>query len=144
MRRIASRLDPVLHAALTATAASEKSSHGHVVLDCVEAAHNAGVLTDLVAAGTASPQPGGLFPRLKGRGPAQPAGPVEIRLHAHAVTILDQLVDETAAESRTQLIVAALRHRLPEPAAVQQQRGSGLLRLSCCCAPTSGGCPPPG
>jgi len=38
--------------------------------------------------------------------------PVEIRLHAQAVTVLDQLVTQTGADSRTQLIVAALRHHL--------------------------------
>jgi hypothetical protein len=113
VRRIAFRLDPALRSALTARAASEKTSQGQIVLDGIEAAaHQAAALTDLVAAEAAAPQTGSLFPRLKTRGAAQATVPVEIRLHAQAVTVLDQLVTQTGADSRTQLIVAALRHHL--------------------------------
>src|SRR4051794_5400596 len=112
VRRIAFRLDPALHSALTARAASEKTSQGQIVLDGIEAAHQAEALTDLVAAEAAAPQTGSLFPRLKTRGTAQATVPVEIRLHAQAVTVLDQLVTQTGADSRIQLIVAALRHHL--------------------------------
>jgi len=112
VRRIAFRLDPDLHTALTARAADERTSHGQVVLDCVEAAHQAGVLTDLVAAEATPAQTDGLFPRLKSRSTAQATIPVEIRLHARAATALDQLVDQTGADSRTQLVVVALRHQL--------------------------------
>lgn len=112
VRRIAFRLDPDLHTALTGRAAAAKTSHGQVVLDCVEGAYQAGVPTDLVAAKTAPPQTDGLFPRLRSRTTAQATVPVEIRLHARAVTVLDQLVDQTGADSRTQLVAAALRHQL--------------------------------
>jgi len=112
VRRVAFRLDPTLHAGLTTAAASQKTSLGQVVLDAVEAAHHANVLRDLVAAEAASPEPDGLFPRLQTRGTARATVPVEIRLHARAAAVLDTLVDQTQADSRTQLIVAALRHRL--------------------------------
>jgi hypothetical protein len=112
VRRIAFRLDPALHTALTARATDAKTSHGQVVLDCVEAAYQAGVLIDLVAAEATPTQTDGLFPRLKSRTTAQASVPVEIRLHARAATVLDQLVDQTSADSRTQLVVAALRHQL--------------------------------
>lgn len=111
VRRIAFRLEPALHTALTARAAEVKTSHGQVVLDCVEAAYQAGVLTDLVAAEVTPTQTEGLFPRLKSRSTAQASVPVEIRLHARAAMVLDQLVDQTGADSRTQLVVAALRHQ---------------------------------
>ncbi len=53
-------------------AASENTSQGQVVLDAIEAPHHPGTLTDLVANEAAAPQTDGLFPRLKGRGSAQP------------------------------------------------------------------------
>lgn len=112
VRRIAFRLDPNLHSALTTTAANAKTSHGQVVLDSIEIAHRSGGLTELVAKEAGGLPTDGLFPRLKGRGPAQPTVPVEIRLHVQAVAVLDSLVAQTKAESRTQLIVAALRQRL--------------------------------
>jgi hypothetical protein len=40
--------------------------------------------------------------------------PVEIRLHARAAAVLDDLVEQTGADSRTQLITAVLRRRLPD------------------------------
>jgi hypothetical protein len=102
VRRIAFRLDPALHSALTARVASEKTSQGQIVLDGIEAAHQAEVLTGLVTAEAAGWQTGSLFPRIKTRGTAQATVPVEIRLHAQAVTVLDQLVTD--------------RRRLPHPA----------------------------
>ena len=112
VRRIAFRLDPDLHSALTARAGATNSSHGQVVLDSIEATHASGALTDLIAQEHTAGQTGGLFPRLATRSPVQPTVPVEIRLHAGAVTVLDQLVDKVGAQSRTQLIVTALRHHL--------------------------------
>lgn len=112
VRRIAFRLDPTLHTALAAKAASDKASQGQVVLDAIEAAHQTDALTNLIAAEAAAPQSDSLFPRLRGRGTAQATVPVEIRLHAQAATVLDQLVTQTGAESRTQLIAAALRRHL--------------------------------
>lgn len=112
VRRIAFRLDPALHEALTGKAATGKISQGQVVLDCIEAAHQDGSLDDLVARERDDLQSGSLFPRLRSRGAAQATVPVEIRLHARAATVLDQLVEQTGADSRTQLIIAALRHSL--------------------------------
>jgi hypothetical protein len=112
VRRIAFWLDPALHAALTGKAAGSKTSQGQVVLDCVEAAHTAGVLGELVATEAAPAPDGGLFPRLQGRGTARPTVPVEIRLHARAAAVLDDLVEQTGADSRTQLITVSLRYHL--------------------------------
>ena len=39
VRRVAFRLEPGLHEALTTRAAADKISHGQVVLDSIEAAH---------------------------------------------------------------------------------------------------------
>jgi hypothetical protein len=112
VRRIAFRLDPAVHTVLTRKAADGKTSQGQVVLDCVEAAHTAGVLGELVTAEATPATSSGLFPRLKGRGAAQATVPVEIRLHARAAAVLDDRVDQTGADSRTQLITAALRYHL--------------------------------
>jgi hypothetical protein len=51
-----------------------------------------------VAAQAAPTPDGGLFPRLKGRGAAQATVPVEIRLHARAAAVLDDLVEQTGAD----------------------------------------------
>lgn len=112
VRRIAFRLDPSLHSVLSARAAATKSSHGQIVLDSIEAAHRDGLLVQLVRAETPQPKTDGLFPQLNRRAAAQPAVPVEIRLPARAAATLDQLVEQTAADSRTKLITAALRHHL--------------------------------
>ena len=72
VRRIAFRLDPALHALLTGKATGSKTSQGQVVLDCVEAAHMAGVLGGLVTTEAAPTSNGGLIPRLQGRGTARP------------------------------------------------------------------------
>src|SRR4051795_4013828 len=58
VRRIAFRLDPALHSALTGRAASEKTGQGQIVLDGIEAAHQAEALPDLVATEAAAPQTG--------------------------------------------------------------------------------------
>ena len=70
------------------------------------------MLNDLVAAETTPAQTDDRFPRLRSRSTAQATVPVEIRLHARAAIALDQLVDQTGADSRTQLVVVALRHQL--------------------------------
>ena len=112
MRRIAFRFDPDLYAALSTRAGRDGASHGQVVLDSIEAAHTAGVLADLIAGRAEPGNPSGLFPRLKTRGPSRPTVPVEFRLHTRAAAVLDTLVEQTYAESRTQLIAAALHHHL--------------------------------
>jgi hypothetical protein len=61
------------------------------------------VLGQLVTIEAIAATSSGLFPRLKGRGAAQATVPVEIRLHAGAAAVLDDLVKQTGAESRTQL-----------------------------------------
>jgi hypothetical protein len=99
VRRIAFRLDPALHAVLTRKAADSKTSQGQVVLDCVEAAHTARVLAELATTEAIPATSSGLFPRLKGRGAAQATVPVEIRLHTGAAAVLDDLVEQTGAES---------------------------------------------
>jgi hypothetical protein len=112
VRRIAFRLDPALHAALTGRAADSKTSQGQVVLDCVEAAHTAGVLGELVTT-EAAPTPNGPLPPSSGA--AAPPGRrsrSEVRLHAGAAAVLDDLVEQAGADSRTQLITAALRYHL--------------------------------
>ena len=75
-------------------------------------AYSDGVLTRLVQGETRNVKADGLFPQLNHRTSARPTVPVEIRLPARAAATHDQLVQETAAESCTQLIVAALRQHL--------------------------------
>lgn len=112
VRRIAFRVDPDLYAALTSRAGRDGGSHGQVVLDSIENAHTAGVLAALITQKGEPGDQGGLFPRLKARGPSRPTIPVEIRLHARAVAVIDDLVRQSNADSRTQLITAALQRHL--------------------------------
>ena len=111
VRRVAFRLAPDLYDRLAATATAERVSHGQVVLDAVEAVAGRDELTALIA-GPAEDSPVGLFPRLPQRAPAAATIPVEIRIDARAVDILDQLVTQSGADNRTQLITAALRSHL--------------------------------
>ena len=111
VRRVAFRLAPDLYGRLAATATAERVSHGQIVLDAVEAAAGRDELTALTA-GPAENSPAGLFPRLPQRAPAAATIPVEIRIDARAVDILDQLVTQSGADNRTQLITAALRSHL--------------------------------
>ena len=116
-RRVAFRLEPDLHARLAAAAKNRESTHGNIVLDAIEDAHSAGRLGDLVAADKNTPNSAStaLFVRSAPRGPAKPSIPVEIQLHTQAVDQLDRLVSEHSADSRTQLMVVALRaHLEPE------------------------------
>ena len=108
VRRVVFRLNPDLHRSLGERAASERSSYGQVVLDAVESLHGSGRLSAVLSEAVGSMSATGLFPRLRARHEARPAVPVEIRLDARAVAILDQLVEEHGAENRTQLIVACL------------------------------------
>lgn len=110
-RRIVFRLEPELHHKLTTAVADRKIGQGQIILNAIEAAYQAGVLTQLVLDEAGGPA-GELFPRLKGRVKVEASIPVEMRLPASAAAVLDRLVTETGAESRTQLITAALRHYL--------------------------------
>lgn len=113
IRRVAFRLNPELHARLVAHAKQTNSSQGNVVLDALEAAHSAGILTDLVAAEKKPPQPQiGLFARTSPRTAATSSVPVEIQLRTQAVEQIDQLAEQHHADNRTQLITAALRNHL--------------------------------
>lgn len=108
-RRVAFRLQPELHAALSARTRESDSSRADVVLDLVEKAVIAGRLQAIVN-NYASPHEhsGGLFPRLQGRRPAEPAIPTEIRVAPEAVQILDELVERHGALSRTHLLSAVV------------------------------------
>ena len=108
VRRVVFRLNPDLHRSLGERAAAERSSYGQVVLDAVESLHGSGRLSAVLNEAVGSTSATGLFPRLRARHEARPAVPVEIRLDARAVAILEQLVDEHGAENRTQLIAACL------------------------------------
>lgn len=108
-RRIAFRLAPELHAALITRTRESDNSRADVVLDLVEKAVSAGRLQAIIDSYTSSPAPsGGLFPRLQGRRPAEPAIPTEIRVAPEAVQILDELVERHGASSRTHLLSAVV------------------------------------
>jgi hypothetical protein len=111
--RIAFRLDPALHGELKSRAATEGSSQGQVVLDSVEATQQRGVPANLITGDSAGlHSDAGMFPRRKTRTAARTTVPVEIRLHARAVAILDELAAHHGAESRAQLVTLALKaHR---------------------------------
>jgi hypothetical protein len=70
------------------------------------------VLVELVTARSTPTPNEGLFPCLNGRGIAQATVPVEIRLNGPRIAVLDDLVEQTGIDSRTQLITAAFRYHL--------------------------------
>lgn len=109
-RRIAFRLDAELHERLTKRVAFEGTTQAYVVLDAIEGAFAAGILADEPKGEPV--QTGSLFARPKGRKPAVPAVPTEIRVDARAQDQIDTMVETYEFESRTQLIAMALRHYL--------------------------------
>lgn len=110
-RRVAFRLDPGLHRRLVERAARERTSNGNVVLDALQAAHDANTLVPRPA----QPERRGLFVRTPVRTSPTPSVLVEIRLHSQALVEVDRLVTETRAGTRTQLFQNALAHYLAEP-----------------------------
>ena len=104
-----------LHTRLVAHVKQTDSTLGNVVLDAIEGAHVSGDLERLVAAARrrpAAPPAAGLFVRTVPRGSAEASVPVEIQLHAQAVTQIDKLVKQHQADNRTQLITVALQAHL--------------------------------
>lgn len=112
VRRVALRLDPLLHRALAAKVAVDRTSQGEVVLDAVEGVLESGRLADLIEQEHSRQHGQGLFPRLRPRGRPTATIPVELRLDARAVAALDELAKDLGAESRTELIAVALKDQL--------------------------------
>jgi hypothetical protein len=109
-RRIAFRLDAELHDSLTKRVAVDGTTQAYVVLDAIESAYAAGALDQEQHSEPATT--GSLFARPKGRKPAIPAVPTEIRVDSTAQDQIDTMVKTYDFESRTQLIAVALRHHL--------------------------------
>jgi hypothetical protein len=128
-RRVALRLPDQLHARLVRRVELDGSSQGHVVLDAIEHAHTQGRLGDLIARSAPAQLQGALFDRTRLRGRAEPSVPVELRLRASALEQVDRLAAEHGAESRTQLVVAALAAYLTEEG-VAEVAGAALRDVS--------------
>lgn len=109
-RRIAFRLDAELHDRLTKRVATDGTTQAYVILDAIESAYAAGALDQEQHSEPATV--GSLFARPRGRKPAIPAVPTEIRVDAPAQDQIDTMVETYDFESRTQLIAVALRHHL--------------------------------
>lgn len=118
VHRVPVRLDADLRERLDLAARARESSLSEIAFDAIEEAHGAGALQQLVevdhqASARPARRPAGpLFQRPEGRTTAQPAVMTEFRFTASDLGVLDDLVDETGASSRSQLIKAALRRHL--------------------------------
>lgn len=107
--RVVLRLDTDLRDKLADAASSKAVSLAEVVFDAIEAAVESGRFPDMLQRPTA-PEPAapvGLFTRTTARR-AQPKVTVELRMTSSDQTVLDNLVREHDAASRTQLITSAL------------------------------------
>jgi len=89
---------------------SSVANPAKVSTDAIESAYTAGVL-DQEQHGEPA-RTGSLFARPKGRKPAIPAVPTEIRVDATAQDQIDTMVETYDFESRTQRIAVAVRHHL--------------------------------
>ena len=116
--RVPVRLDADLRDRLDNAARAREATFSEIAFDALEAAHHAGKLGALVEADTApatrraSRPSGALFQRPQGRVAARPTVLTEFRLTTEDMAVLDSLVDEAEATSRSQLIKVALRHHL--------------------------------
>lgn len=117
VHRVPVRLDTDLRERLDHAARVREATLSEVAFDALEASHQAGQLAGLIEAdntphATRPRSSGALFQRPKGRGIAQPTVLTEFRFTADDLDILDGLVSEAEAASRSQLIKVALREHL--------------------------------
>lgn len=117
MRRVPFRIEQSLYRDLVAYAAAHNLTQAEVLFEALERADEQNALADLVAAEKPAAHTGRLFTRpAKRAGHASAAVSAQVRVDAAAVETIDQLVAATQAESRTQLILAALREHLARQA----------------------------
>lgn len=107
--RVTARFKQLLRDRLAERARQADIPYAAVVFEAIEAAHADDRLTELVQALEAKPHTqSGLFDRPATRGKPEPTIPVEMSMTATNRKVLDKLVDETGASSRTALMTAAL------------------------------------
>ena len=109
-RRVPFNLPIDLHDALVSRKSAEGKSKTTVVLEAIEAAHQAGVLANGVEKPRA--KAGGLFILPESRATAEGVVPAEIRLAETNCIIIDKLVATHELGTRTELIIRSLRFHL--------------------------------
>lgn len=116
--RVVVRITHDLHTRLATKAARERISQGAVTLAAIEGAHQDKVLSQLLAPAITTARAGSLFTPPPVREMAEARVTIELRISRQDLATVDRLVDDYAAENRTQLITAALTYHLepgPEP-----------------------------
>lgn len=97
------------------TAAQQQSkTHAEVIFDAIEARLDD--LDDLLHAGAAKPGPGGVFTRTEPK-QAEPKVQVSGQIRSDNLRVIDRLVEQHGADSRSQLVEVALRAHLDGPVA---------------------------
>lgn len=104
-------VSPEMAARFRAEAARRRVTNGTLVLDAVEA--TVGELPPLLEGGTRTDSTG-MFTRHVSAEPGSPRVQLSARFIRENLRVLDDLVDRLGAESRSQLIEAALKKYLPE------------------------------
>ena len=109
-RRVPFNLPIDLHDALVSRKSAEGKSKTTVVLEAIEAAHQAGVLANVVE--KPKVKAGGLFILPENRVTAEGIVPAEIRLAEANCVVIDKLVVTHDLGTRTELIIRSLRFYL--------------------------------
>ena len=109
-RRVPFNLPIDLHDALVSRKSVEGKSKTTVVLEAIEAAHQAGVLANV--AKKPKIKAGGLFILPESRATAEGVVPAEIRLAEANCVVIDKLVETHDLGTRTELIIRSLRFHL--------------------------------
>ena len=109
-RRVPFNLPIDLHDALVSRKSAEGKSKTTVVLEAIEAAHQAGVLANVAQKPKA--KTGGLFILPESRATAEGVVPAEIRLAEANCVVIDRLVKTHELGTRTELIIRSLRFHL--------------------------------
>lgn len=112
-RRVPFNLPVGLNEALVARKSIDGKSKTVVILQAIEAAHQAGVLGRQIETNTESRS--SLFDFPTPRGVAEGVVPGEIRVSAGNCVVIDELVEKYTLKTRTELIIRALEfHLRPE------------------------------
>ena len=109
-RRVPFNLPIDLHDALVSRKSAEGKSKTTVVLEAIEAAHQAGILANVAEKPKA--KAGGLFILPESRATAEGIVPAEIRLAEANCIVIDKLVATHNLGTRTELIIRSLRFHL--------------------------------
>ena len=109
-RRIPFNLPIDLHDALVSRKSAEGKSKTTVVLEAIEAAHQAGVLANVAEKPKAKAE--GLFILPESRATAEGIVPAEIRLAEANCVVIDKLIATHDLGTRTELIIRSLRFHL--------------------------------